>query len=58
MRYPFELASATTPTVLESQRVLLAAREALVRGRREAALARIELERALGAPLARSRAEP
>ncbi len=50
-REAYELASVTTLAVLESQRALLAAREALVRGRLEVALTRIELERALGAPL-------
>lgn len=48
-----ELGSVTVLAALESQRAVLAARERLVRSRLDAALARVELERALGAPIAR-----
>jgi outer membrane protein TolC len=45
------LGNVTVLATLEGQRAVLAARESLVRSRLEAALARVELERALGAPL-------
>jgi outer membrane protein, heavy metal efflux system len=45
------LGSATVLAVLESQRAVLAARESMVEGRLEAALARIQLELVLGLPL-------
>ena len=45
------LGSVTVLATLEGQRAVLAARESLVRSRLEAALAQVELERALGAPL-------
>ena len=47
------LGSVTVLATLEGQRAVLAARESLVRSRLEAALAHVELERALGAPLRR-----
>lgn len=50
-RRSFELGDATTTLLLESQRALVMARQALLDARLEAALARVELERQLGAPL-------
>ena len=50
-RRSFELGDTTTPLLLESQRALVTARQALLDARLEAALALVELERQLGGPL-------
>ncbi len=50
-RRSFALGDTTTPLLLESQRALVTARQALLDARLEAALSRLELERQLGGPL-------